>query len=1060
MYKYFLLAIMLIPSGISTYAQNWVQKADYTGGFTDRAVSFSIGNKGYVINYTNLSVYDPATNSWTQKANFPGSGSWRTSAVGFSIGFRGYYGTGETTTGIMKDFWEYNSLSDVWSQKKDFPGGARYFANAFSIGNKGYLGIGNNNTGFLLNDFWEYNPAMDSFTKKANFPGIKRQRSVGFAIMNKGYITSGQDSSYSKYLKDLWEYNPANNSWVRKADLPDSGRMHPVGIGIGDKGYVGTGYDGIKYFKDFWEYAPSNNTWTQITNYGGAARMKAMSFAFGLKMYVGAGQGSGGVTKLDFWEYTQPCTTPIITIQDSNITKCVGEYKQFSISLTGSTPLSFQWYKNNVAISGATNQSYIINNVKHSDSGSYKCIVTNLCGGDTSIPAKLSVTPKADFTVNASDMCFKGNGFNFTNHSSAASGTISYNWTFGDGATSTNTNTFHSYLAADTFFVTLKASTSLTCYEETVKRIIVYPQPVIQFSVNDSIQCLKGNRFFFYNNSAILWGTLSYKWNFGDGAISANINPVHPYLTAGSFSVTLKAISNQGCIDSIKKSVAVLPSPVAAFDVQDTAHCLNKSFVFSNKSHISIGSIVQHNWKFGDGQSVTSFNSNHNYLNEGIYSVSLSVTSDQACMDSVSKIVRAYPMPLASFTVNDSIQCFNGNNFNFNNNSAIQWGTLSYLWNFGDGTNSAIKNPVHSYLTDGSFPVALKAISNQGCCDSISKPVSVLPSPVAAYDVPDTAQCLNNSFVFSNKSHIPNGSIVQHNWKFGDGQAVTSLNSNHNYLNEGSYTVSLSETSDQGCLDSVSKLISAYPMPDASFTVKDTVQCLLNNSFSFTNTSTISSGTLNTLWKSSDGTNSTLNNYLHSFSGFGIYTVKLLTTSGYNCKDSLLQTVYVNEDPVVDLGKDTILTDKQNITLDAGSGMDDYLWSDGSTTRQITIDTTGYGLGSHNIWVRVTKNDCTDEDAIIITFKKPDGIINSNHADVKVYPNPFSSKIYLEIPISAQEVKVRIVNVLGSEVYNANINSTAESSKTMIDLSWLTKGLYYLEISDQGYKRIEKLVKE
>jgi PKD repeat protein len=979
MNKYFLWALMFFSSGISTYAQNWVQKANYTGGPIDLgAVSFSLGGRGYVINYlisyNDVREYDPVTNSWTSKANFPGTA--RAYATGFTIGTKGYYGTGSDINGFYKDFWEYNSLTDTWVQKRDFPGVARSMANAFAIGNKGYLGIGWAGNYYHLIDLWEYNPLSDTWVQKRDFPGIKRIRSAGFSIMNKGYITSGQDTT-SAYLYDLWEYNPASNSWVRKADLLASGRMLPIGIGIGDKGYVGLGSTS-GYFNDFWEYNPSNNTWTQLANFGGAARWKAISFVIGLKMFVGAGQGSGGTYYYDIWEYTQPCSTAVVTSLNSNTTKCVGEFYQFNNNITGSTPYNCQWYKDNVAILGATSQSYTINNFKLSDSGSYTCIVANLCSSDTSTPIKLSIIPLpvADFTVSDTAMCFKGNVFNFANHSTVKSGTLSYYWTFGDGATYSKQDTTHSYLAPDTFFVKLKASLRSTCYKENTKRIIVYPQPEIHFSVNDSIQCLKGNNFIFNNNSAIQWGTLNYKWNFGDGANSAITNPVHTYLKEGPFSAVLKAISDRGCSDSISKPVSVLTSPVADFDVQDTAQCLNNSFVFLNKSHISGGSIVQNNWKFGDGKTAVSFNGSHSYLKEGSYAVSLSATSNLGCMDSISKNIRAYPQPVASFTVNDTGQCLLNNSFSFANTSTISSGSLNTLWKLSDGANSTLKNYIHSFAVSGM------------------------------------------------------------------------------------YTVKLLTASDHNCKDSLSKMIRVYPMPDADLTVNDTVQCLLNNSFSFTNTSTISSGTLNTLWKLSDGANSTLKNYLHSFSGSGMYTVKLLTASDHNCKDSLLQKLYINDNPVVNLGKDTTLTDKQNITLDAGSGMNDYLWSDGSTNRQLKIDTTGYGLGNHIIWVKVTKNGCTDEDSVTITFEKAKGIAGSAFTGMKLYPNPFSSKIYLEIPTSSQEVKVRIVNVLGSEVYNTMINSTAGSSKTEIDLSWLTKGLYNLEISEQGFKRIEKVVKE
>lgn len=67
--------------------------------------------------------YDPATNAWTQKADF--GGTPRFLATGFSISGKGYIGTGDGTTGYTKDFWEYDPMTNIWTQKADFGGTAR-----------------------------------------------------------------------------------------------------------------------------------------------------------------------------------------------------------------------------------------------------------------------------------------------------------------------------------------------------------------------------------------------------------------------------------------------------------------------------------------------------------------------------------------------------------------------------------------------------------------------------------------------------------------------------------------------------------------------------------------------------------------------------------------------------------------------------------------------------------------------------------------------------------------------------------------------------------------------
>ena len=110
-------------------------------------------------------------NTWTQKANVGGVG--RQNAVGFSIGSKGYTGTGQDINGVyFKDFWEYDPVTNAWSQKANFGGTSRHSAVGFSIGSKGYVGTGQEYPSFnYTRDFWEYDPALNTWTQKADFGG-------------------------------------------------------------------------------------------------------------------------------------------------------------------------------------------------------------------------------------------------------------------------------------------------------------------------------------------------------------------------------------------------------------------------------------------------------------------------------------------------------------------------------------------------------------------------------------------------------------------------------------------------------------------------------------------------------------------------------------------------------------------------------------------------------------------------------------------------------------------------------------------------------------------------
>lgn len=170
--------------------------------------------------------------------------------------------------------------------------------------------------------------------------------------------------------------------------------------------------------------------------------------------------------------------------------------------------------------------------------------------------------------------------------------------------------------------------------------------------------------------------------------------------------------------------------------------------------------------------------------------------------------------------------------------------------------------------------------------------------PVSSFNVNDTSQCLGaNNFIFTNNSTIASGSM-NHLWNFGDGDTSTSASPSHSFLTVDTFAVKLVTTSAFGCMDSTLGSIITYPMPVTSFTISDSTQCLSGNSFTFTNTSTIPSGTLSYLWQFGDASSSVLPNPVHSYSTADTFMVQLRVTSGFACKDSLTTPVYVYPMPV------------------------------------------------------------------------------------------------------------------------------------------------------------------
>lgn len=306
---YFLLVIGSLTIANLTLAQgSWIKKADFPGEKRAQASSFQIDGKLYVglgigeLNGvrtfpTDFWCYDPASDAWSKKADFPGQGRFH--AVAFSIGNKGFVGTG--SRGVfdltyLRDFWQYDPGTDAWTQKTDFGGSARTFASGFSLGGRGFIGTGSN--GSLLKDFWSYDPGTNTWTKKADFAGGARTNATAFSIGNKAYLGTG---FMNGWVNDFWEYDAVTDTWNKKAAIPATGREWATGFTIGKKGYLGTGFDG-NYFKDFWEYDQALDAWTKATDFGGGVRNGAIGVSNGTYGFVGTGYSGFGWTN-DFWQY-------------------------------------------------------------------------------------------------------------------------------------------------------------------------------------------------------------------------------------------------------------------------------------------------------------------------------------------------------------------------------------------------------------------------------------------------------------------------------------------------------------------------------------------------------------------------------------------------------------------------------------------------------------------------------------------------------------------------------------------------------------------------------------
>ncbi len=318
-----LLCIFLFVSIISCnneeddeYLGDWWEVSGFDGIPRSRAVGFSIGDKGYLgtgfdgdDRLNDFWEYNSEGDYWRQKAVLPGVA--RLDAVGFGLDGKGYIGTGSDGENELKDFYEYDPDANEWTRKADFEGDARYGAVAFAIESygKGYIGAGYND--YSLKDFYAYTPSTDSWEPIQSLRGKKRLYASSFVIEGKAYVVSGIDNG--SYLDDIWEYDPSEDYWYEKRaisndtdesfddDYSSIARIYGVGFTINGKGYLATGSAG-SLLSTVWEYDPTTDLWEQKTSFEGTTRSQAVGFAIDNYGYVTTGV-SGSYYLYDLWKF-------------------------------------------------------------------------------------------------------------------------------------------------------------------------------------------------------------------------------------------------------------------------------------------------------------------------------------------------------------------------------------------------------------------------------------------------------------------------------------------------------------------------------------------------------------------------------------------------------------------------------------------------------------------------------------------------------------------------------------------------------------------------------------
>ena len=536
--------------------------------------------------------------------------------------------------------------------------------------------------------------------------------------------------------------------------------------------------------------------------------------------------------------------------------------------------------------------------------------VNNTWGCDSTITKNVTVYPKvtADFEFDDNTVCYPY-VTQFTNLSNNAN---TYNWNFGDGASSSAsvpTHEFNNLSNANdvTYSVKLRAKSQYSCYDSIRKDITVYAKPVADFYFPVAVDCPP----FAANMVNLSEGaTLSYIWNFAGEGSSTDKDPEFIFGNE-THSIVKKPIelivtSIRGCSDTLSKDLSVYPNIHVNFTMSDYDGCSPMNVQLTSDTF----NVAQMLWTVNDKSFSQVANPLYRFVNDSpsdkTYQVIAHGTSTYNCIDSDTNYITLYPTPTAEFIPDPLLQDYDPvldqTDITFYNETTFQ-DNWSYEWEYGDGNRDNQSARTFEYIYGDKFwgdinnrnKVPVRLISwntdNPECRDTVLHDIIIIP-PLPEIDLAeDIAGCEPYTVDFSSTTKY---AYEIYEWDFGvDGAKSTDAEPTFTFTEPGVYSVRLVIYGDGGTNWDY-KLVTVYPKPEVDFSFNDSVvivqsQVESNDTINFYNHTKFGqrwewyfdANNLESGLYDSDEKNPT-----HFYTDTGTYHVALLAESEYGCIDT------------------------------------------------------------------------------------------------------------------------------------------------------------------------------
>ncbi|TDX01265.1 PKD domain-containing protein [Dinghuibacter silviterrae] len=490
----------------------------------------------------------------------------------------------------------------------------------------------------------------------------------------------------------------------------------------------------------------------------------------------------------------------------------------------------------------------------------------------------------------------------------------------------------------------------------------------------------------FTNTTTGASAAAQYTWDFGNGnSVGPNsfqATQAATYSTPQVYFATL-TVTDGGVTSTANVSITVYPKPTVSFTLTNAQGCIPLTTSFTSTSSAGAGSITNYFWDFGDGNtlSTTSPTATNTYNFAQTYSPGLTVTNSFGCTSSMTlnNAVTVYPPVSPSFTVDSAILCNIADPVKFTSTSTGP-GTLSYLWNFGDGTTSTAANPAHVYPAKGLYTVSLTVTSSDGCTATTVKQEVVNAQDFnPAFTSPLNA-CSNTPALFTDQTNPPGTGTPT--WTFGDGGSASGASVSHDFTAPGTYTVTLTELFGT-CPASVSHPVTVKGgINPSGFVITLDSVCGAPALVTFKDTS---AAAVAWLWNfdGKPGDTSTARTASFTYPADGTYTPTLTITNANGCTGTIGLPVTITPPSAIISNTQTLTPSdsvcailNETFTATSPDTLTQYLWTFGDGTSSTganpthTYDTPGV----YNISLSfITNHGCrgVSNTITVIVYRKP-----------------------------------------------------------------------------------------